>query len=384
MYDVVAHGAMIADRQRMDAYARALEARVTPGAVVADLGTGSGIFAMLACRSGAARVYAIEADDIIQVAREAAAANGFSDRIRFIQASSADVDLPERVDGVISDLRGALPLFGGGVAALIDARDRWLKSGTGWLIAERDTLWASLVASPTLHRRFAGNWDQTLGFDYSRARARSVNQYGSAEVKPEEILAPPQCWATLEYSTLDHPSVDGVVRWTLDRDVTAHGIAAWFDTETARGIALSNAPDAHPHVYRQVFFPWPDAAQLRAGDGVRIALRADVAGGEYVFCWSTDIDSPSGERRHAFRQSTFHGAGFSLEGLHRRADSYKPEPDDWAGVDRRVLELMPLRLSIGEIADTVAVEFPRLMKDRSAALTRVGRLSDRYSKRGPR
>src|SRR5438876_6163650 len=103
MYDLLAYGAMIADEQRTAAYARALEARITDGAVVADVGTGSGIMAMIACRAGACRVYALEPDDIIQVAREAAAANGFADRICFIQAASSELDLPEPVDGIVSD-----------------------------------------------------------------------------------------------------------------------------------------------------------------------------------------------------------------------------------------------------------------------------------------
>src|SRR5262245_14974962 len=175
MYELADYGAMLADRSRLDAYARALEARVADGAVVADIGTGSGIMALIACRAGARRVYALEPDDIIQVAREAAAANGFADRICFMQAASADVDLPERVDGIVSDLRGALPIFQGGVAALIDARNRWLKPAGGWVVAERDALWVSLVSSPRLRSWCLTNWDAAQGFDFSTARARSAN-----------------------------------------------------------------------------------------------------------------------------------------------------------------------------------------------------------------
>ena len=74
-YTVADYGAMIVDPVRMDRYARALEQAVRPDAVVVDIGTGTGIFALLACRFGARRVYAIEPDDVIQVAREIAGAN---------------------------------------------------------------------------------------------------------------------------------------------------------------------------------------------------------------------------------------------------------------------------------------------------------------------
>ena len=48
MYDLVAYGAMIADKGRTSAYARALERLVGPDSVVLDIGTGAGILALLA------------------------------------------------------------------------------------------------------------------------------------------------------------------------------------------------------------------------------------------------------------------------------------------------------------------------------------------------
>ena len=43
-------GSMLADRVRTDSYAAALERTVRPGCVVLDVGTGTGMLAMLACR----------------------------------------------------------------------------------------------------------------------------------------------------------------------------------------------------------------------------------------------------------------------------------------------------------------------------------------------
>src|SRR5437016_2740198 len=119
MYDLVGYADMIADEGRTSAYARALDLRIAPGSVVMDLGTGPGLFALLACRAGAAKVYAIEADDVIQVAREAATANGFADRIQFVHAMAGDIDLAERVDGIVADIRGALPMFRTSLATLV-------------------------------------------------------------------------------------------------------------------------------------------------------------------------------------------------------------------------------------------------------------------------
>ena len=98
MYGLGAYGSMIADRVRVEAYAEALRKSVRKGSVVAEIGTGPGIFAVLACQLGATRVYAIEPSEIIQVAREVAAANGCADKIEFFEELSDRVMLPGRAD----------------------------------------------------------------------------------------------------------------------------------------------------------------------------------------------------------------------------------------------------------------------------------------------
>src|SRR5262245_35616238 len=106
MYSVPDDGQMIGDRVRTDAYADALRRAVCPGAVVLDIGTGPGLWAMLACKAGARRVYALESSPIIQLARENARVNGFAERIELIEALSTQVTLPEKADVIVSDLRG--------------------------------------------------------------------------------------------------------------------------------------------------------------------------------------------------------------------------------------------------------------------------------------
>ena len=74
MYILHFYGRMLADTPRMNAYVEALRRSVTPDSVVLDLGSGPGVFALLACKFGARRVYAIEPDNTINIGREAAVA----------------------------------------------------------------------------------------------------------------------------------------------------------------------------------------------------------------------------------------------------------------------------------------------------------------------
>jgi protein arginine N-methyltransferase 1 len=51
---------MIVDAKRTAGYREALRRAVNTGAVALDIGTGVGMFALMACQCGAARVYAID------------------------------------------------------------------------------------------------------------------------------------------------------------------------------------------------------------------------------------------------------------------------------------------------------------------------------------
>lgn len=76
--------------------------------VVLDVGTGTGILAIFACQAGAKKVYAVEASESAAMARLLVDANGYSDRIEVIQAKLEDVNLPEKVDIIISEPIGFL------------------------------------------------------------------------------------------------------------------------------------------------------------------------------------------------------------------------------------------------------------------------------------
>jgi protein arginine N-methyltransferase 1 len=381
MYNLADYGDMIADKGRTSAYARALEARITSSSVVLDIGTGPGILALLACRAGARKVYAVEPDDVIQVAREAAAANGVADRIQFVQAITTNIDLPERVDGIVADIHGVLPLLGNSVVSILDARERFLKPG-GWIIPGRETIWAAPVSSPSAHERTVEAWTTEYGFDLTAARMRSANEWSKRSLQADDLLDEPRRWAMLDYSTLDSPNVGGEMTWTVARAAVGHGVSVWFDAETAPGIAFSNSPMAgEQHVYGQGLFSWPDSVALSAGDEIRFRLRADLIGEEYVWRWDTIVtDGSSGAERVAYRQSTWQAAPINPERLRRRAGTFVPVLGDDARIDRHILELMDQKMSLGDIAVKVAATFPSSFRNTDVALARVGWLSQRYSK----
>src|SRR5690349_22020599 len=78
------HRTLLDDRVRTDAFASAIARVVRPGDVVLDLGSGTGVLAILACRAGARRVFAVEQGHIADVAAMLVKDNGCADRVEVL------------------------------------------------------------------------------------------------------------------------------------------------------------------------------------------------------------------------------------------------------------------------------------------------------------
>jgi protein arginine N-methyltransferase 1 len=282
--------------------------------VVVDIGTGTGIFALLAARLGARKVYAIESSDEITLGRRIAAENGLDGRVEFIQDLSTDVQLPEKADLIVSEIHGILPAYQRSLVSIMDARDRFL-APAGCLIPRRETMWAALVEAAALHHSIAGVWGkEVFGIDMTAIRPTAVNSWHKSRLSPRELITSPHCWAVLDYAVLRSPDLRGEAGWEISEPRTAHGICVWFDWDGAEGVTFSNSPlSGEHHIFGQAFFPWPDALDLCRGDEVRVQLRADAVGPEYIYGWDTLVRSTDGATKAAFRQSDFFGQTWSPE-----------------------------------------------------------------------
>lgn len=121
------HDVMLGDTVRMNAFKIAIQSQVKEGDVVLDLGTGTGILAKIALEAGASKVYGIEFNkDILDVARKDL--KKFGNRFVPILGNSINVELPERVDVVISETIGNFADNENCVLFLKDAKKRFLKN----------------------------------------------------------------------------------------------------------------------------------------------------------------------------------------------------------------------------------------------------------------
>ena len=317
MYSLHFYGQMLADAPRMDAYAAALRHVIRPDSVVMDLGCGPGVFALLACKLGARRVYAVEPDNVVGLAREAAAANGFADRIEFFEKLSTEITLPEPATIIVSDLRGVLPYFEQNIHSIVDARRRHLAPG-GVLISRRDFLWAAVVEAQEQYAELVNPWQNQFDLDLSTGTRFITNTWRKSHIKPEQFLAEPVCWNTIDYHEIDSHDARAEISWRVARSGTAHGFAVWFDSELVHDIRFSNHPKAPRMIYGQGFFPFSQPVAVSEGDRIDLRLAANFVQDNYVWRWDTEF-SDQERVKASFKQSTFYGAPLSTAQLRTSA-----------------------------------------------------------------
>lgn len=357
---------MIADDIRVSAYREALRRAIFPGATVVDIGAGTGFFSLLACQLGAGRVYAIEPNPSLALARQAAAANGFADRIEFFSALSTQVELPQPADVLLSDLRCVLPLYLHHIPTIVDARRRLLKPG-GAQIPGRDHVFAALVGTPHHYNRELRPWEPaTHGLVWPSARKVIVNQWWKAPIEPSDLVSSPQLLFSLDYHTIESPNAAGSVTFSPSVAGPVYGLALSFDTELFQGIGFSTAPGNPRTVYSIGFFPFETPLQLTPSDSVQIDIRADLLGADYTWTWKTAVNGV-----RAFSQSTAIGDLFDPSQLQQRAATFQPTLLAETNDVRWLLGQIDGQRTNQELAISLQQQFPDRFPTLRSALDRV-------------
>lgn len=264
------HLPMLHDHARNRAYAEAL-ARLAPGKRVLDIGTGSGLLAMIAARAGASHVYACEREPrLAETATRIVAANGLADRITVLPVASGDLDRDTDLDGgvdlVLSEVFSASLLEEGVIPSLRDARTRLCRPGAIFLPvdAEIRVALACLDEGP----RAVGTVE---GFDLSLfARHLPMHRFLRQNEPQLSLRSNPASLFRFDFAAdiaLTETASLGLE--SLGGRVT--GVVQWIRFSACPGIAYENGPDpAGNSHWRLVYTPFPDPLETTEGQTVTV------------------------------------------------------------------------------------------------------------------
>lgn len=375
------HRQFLEDTARVDAFACAIADVVRPGDAVADLGSGTGILGLLACRAGAARVYSIDKTGMSAFARRIAADNGFADRVVALRGHSSRVDLPERVDVVVSDMIGRIGFLGGGAEALMDVRERWLKPGGRLMPAAVET-WIAPVEQAELYANIDFWSAPVAGFDMSAVRPSAANTGYPHAFEPEDLLAPGAIGAACDYHVGDAGVARGTASFTIARRAALHGVAAWFVARLSPSVTVTNAPGAPDRINRRnAFLPIDRPVAVEAGDVVDVDLVVRPV--DFVISWTVRCRR-AGIDIASFRQSTLGGMLLAREDLAGSAERSTPVLNRWAAARASIIEFCDGRRELRDIERLVFERHRGLFSTERQAQVFVAEVVSRYSEPVPR
>ncbi|MEO6501976.1 MAG: 50S ribosomal protein L11 methyltransferase [Jatrophihabitantaceae bacterium] len=264
------HFPMLNDEGRNHAFATALRQQVRPGDHVLDIGSGSGLLAMLAIQAGAARVTSCEADPLLAaVARQVIQSNGFSDVITVIAARSTDLEvghgLDEPVDLIVTEIVDCGLIGEGLLPTLEHARQRLLKPG-GRLIPHAARVAGAVLSCPSA--RHLNSVQATQGLDLEAMNSLSTPGHFPLRLDtwPHTLLS--DQIEIFDIDLVDEPLADGsrVLRLPITESAAADGLVAWFELDLAEGLTLDNAPGNAGSHWMQAYLPFAMPCPVIAGE----------------------------------------------------------------------------------------------------------------------
>ncbi len=362
---------LLAEDARLEAVKRALAVAVRPGDVVVDLGTGTGAFALFAARAGARRVYAVERDEIVEVARSLVLANDAADIVTVIEADATTWVPPEPVNVVVyEDLEDVG--IGATLGSLTSRLRRYLAPG-GRFVPESITVRAAPVEHEAQHRRgFPWSDGRAYGLDLTPLKEMAAHVRSNCALRRDDLPAAPASLFAHEVGQPLAPQGEATASFVVQREGTMHGVAVWFDAVLAPGVDWSNAPAEKPTIWQNAFLHTRAAPQVRPGDRVRVRLSHAPWGAEsWIWSWHVEIEDAGGTVSYSEQRSDFHALPMSAARLRARSLDLPLEPGRSAEKLSRVLELVDGRRSARELGEELSSRFPDLFPDAEQAAREV-------------
>jgi predicted RNA methylase len=276
------HGFMMRDEVRTRAFARAIAAVVRPDDVVLDIGTGTGILALLAARAGARRVYAVERTGMVEMAHEHVRDNGASGVVQVLHCDLEQLvteGLPEPPSVVIAEVlahfapaEGQHHLFR--IARRLarpDARMIPMSYRVVFAAAELRDFERGLVALR-----------QVEGLSLAALERRLRSRPTFTEVSADELLGPETAGAEIAVDAPLPASFTATLQ--LEQSGEMNALVATFAARLAPDVELRTTVTSTPTHWAHMVFPI-QSLPCRAGDVLQVSVEPRLVTDRGTYRW---------------------------------------------------------------------------------------------------
>jgi predicted RNA methylase len=240
---------LLSHKSRIRKFRQAIERTISPSEYVIDLGTGSGILAIIAARQGA-RVTAIDANaESLKYARAAAERNGVVENIEFIHTHFSDFKPEEKADVVLCEMLSSVMLIEQQIPASRYAVKHILKPN-GKILPQQVNLFVIPVQNEILWNRFNIEDLQFPRIPQTADMKQSIDLADLLELEKFDLT-----------KDSDQPlSIDKHLNFEIVQSGTVHGILGMFESKLLDDITLTMEDG-----WRELFMPLPESVDVKTG-----------------------------------------------------------------------------------------------------------------------
>ncbi len=364
------HRSMVFDDLRNCYYSEAIKKVIGKKSVVLDLGASLGLHGFKAANYGAHKVYLVEPASIIEIANQIANSNNLRAQVECITGKIEEIDLPEKVDVIISVFTGNFLLSEDLLPSLFYARDKYLKRG-GKLIPDRATMEVVPVCSAEYYDKHINCWiNSTHDLDLGKVRSFAVNSlyYDEPKNREVEFLAEPIELLELDLMTATEASCQSRINVEITQNGLCHGWLGWFRARLGDKW-LSTSPLAKQTHWLQVFLPLAEPISVNKGDNLSFKLNRPEFGE-----WTWTIGYQGKQQRH----STFLSGPVSTKSIKKKADTYTPQLSHMGQAAKDVLLHIDGNNPTEKIVEYIMTAYQKLFPTRKLADQFVKDLVEQY------
>jgi protein arginine N-methyltransferase 1 len=241
--------------------------------VVLDIGSGPGVFSLLAARAGARRVYAWEPTIQSEHSKKIIRDNGFENVITILSGQIESIALLEQVDVIFTSSIGFSFYLGSLLPAFIYAKDHYLKPD-GVLLPSSYSI-SIATYSPASSLPKSSFWKNVYGFDFT-------------PIESDTSKSPFYCWtpksriktttSTIFHSDFmdenrEHFAIrNSEFELQMEKDGEISGFLLWFALKFSIGnriVVLDCSPWEHDKHWAQICLPFASGLNLKCGDKIK-------------------------------------------------------------------------------------------------------------------
>lgn len=222
--------------------------------VVLDVGSGCGILSFFAVHAGARIVYAVEASSMAIHSKVLVSANSFQDKIKVIPGRLEEIELPEKVDIIVSEPLGYM-LFNERMIETYLYSKKWLKPG-GLMFPSRGDLHIAPFMDDALFMEITSKakfWDQNCfhNVDLSSLKEVALKEYFQQPIVDSfdiRICLSKSIRYSVDFAIAkerDLHKIEIPLEFCILETGTIHGLAFWFEAAfvgSKETVWLSTAP----------------------------------------------------------------------------------------------------------------------------------------------